>query len=274
MRDLSEPALVWTGKVMLDARVVMPAHPVAAVILASIPSLPDEARDVEIATALHRFHVATLYVPLLTEDEQQFDSRTTHFRHDAEFLGQRFLDVAPWLHRNRDMSSLPLGYAGSSGGAAGAIAAAELRPDLVSAVVSIDGRTDLAIEHLHSVKTPTLLIVRDMPVLRMNREAIAQLRGERRIEIIHDAGTEAIVEKTVHWFADKLALVSAGRVRALVPHDRPDRFAAEAATLALVPLRDDRPHAARARRGFDLREAFLRAAGHDRHLLAHSIIPL
>jgi putative phosphoribosyl transferase len=209
MRDLSEPALIWTGKVMLDARVVMPSHAVAAVILASVPSLPDETRDVEIATALHRLGVATLYAPLLTEDELQFDSRTTHFRSDPDFLGQRFVEVAQWLRRNRDMSGLPVGYAGSSSGAAGALVAAALRPDLVSAVVCIDGRTDLASEHLRNVKAPALLIVRDMPVLRMNREAVTKLRGERRIEILREPGNDAIVEKTVHWFAEKLALVPA-----------------------------------------------------------------
>lgn len=209
MHDLSEPALVWTGKVMLDARVVMPAHPVAAVILVRIPSLADDVRDVQIAAGLHRFNVATLYVPLLTEDEAQFDLRTTHFRYDADFLAQRLLDVSQWLRRNRATNDMPIGYAGSSGGAGAALVAAALRPDLVSAVVAIDGRTDIATEQLRKVKTPTLLIVKDMPVLRMNREAVAQLRGERRIEIIRDGGTDAVVEKAVHWFADKLALVPA-----------------------------------------------------------------
>jgi dienelactone hydrolase len=209
MHDLSEPALVWTGKVMLDARVVMPAHPVAAVILVRTPSLADDVRDVQIAAGLHRFNVATLYVPLLTEDEAQFDLRTTHFRDDADFLAQRLLDVSQWLRRNRATSDMPIGYAGSSGGAGAALVAAALRPDLVSAVVAIDGRTDIATEQLRKVKTPTLLIVKDMPVLRMNREAVAQLRGERRIEIIRDGGTDAVVEKAVHWFADKLALVPA-----------------------------------------------------------------
>jgi len=209
MRDLSEPALVWTGKVMLDARVVMPRHAVAVVILASVPSLPDDDRDVRIAAELHGHGIATLYVPLLTEDELQFDSRTTHFRYDADFLAGRFIDVAQWLAKNRATNGLPVGYAGSSGGAGGALIAAAQRPDLVSAVVSIDGRTDLAADQLRNIKAPALLVVKDMPVLRMNREAVTKIRGDRRIEIIHEGGTEAVVQKTVHWFAAKLALVPA-----------------------------------------------------------------
>lgn len=208
-REFSEPALVWTGKVMLEGRFLLPSRPLAAVILASVPALEDDLRDVQIAAELHRIGVATLYVPLLTEDEVQFDSRTTHFRYDADFLAQRFIEIAQWIQRNDATKGLAIGFAGSSGGAAGALVAAAQRPDLVQAVVSIDGRTDLAVDVLREVRTPVLLVVKDMPVLRMNREAVTKLRGERRIEIVHEAGIEAVVQKSVHWFADKLAMVPA-----------------------------------------------------------------
>lgn len=210
--ELSEPALVWTGKVMLEGRLAVPREPVAAVILASVPALADETRDSHLIRGLYDLRVATVYVPLLTEDEIQFDSRTTHFRYDADFLAQRFIDIAQWVKRSRDLHEVPIGYIGSSGAAAGAIVAASLRPDLAAAVVSIDGRTDLAVEHLRTLRAPTLLIVKDMPVLRMNREALAKIRGERRIEIVHGADCEAVecvVQKTVHWLEDKLALVPA-----------------------------------------------------------------
>ena len=210
--ELSEPALIWTGKVMLEGRVAIPQEAVAAAVFASAPALADEVRDAEIVAGLFDRRIATVYVPLLTEDEVQFDSRTTHFRYDADFLSQRFIDVAQWTSRSRGLTSLPLGYIASSGGAAGALVAAALRPDLVSAVVSIDGRTDLASDQLRVLKTPTLLIVHDMPVLRMNREALTKIRGERRIEIIHGAdcdAVECVVQKTLHWMEDKLALVPA-----------------------------------------------------------------
>lgn len=210
--EVTEPALVWTGKVMLEGRIAMPAKPAAAVVFASAPALDDADRDTAIISELYQQGVATLYVPLLTEDELQFDSRTTQYRFDADFLAQRFVDVAQWLMRNRELSGLPVGYAGSSGGAAGAIVGASQRPDMVSAVVSIDGRTDLAVESLRNVRTPTLLVVKDMPVLRMNREALTKIRGEKRIEIVHGAdcaAVECVVQKTVRWFADKLSLVPA-----------------------------------------------------------------
>lgn len=212
LSEFSEPALVWTGKVMLEGRIAMPSHAAAAVILAAAPALPDEERDAHIISSLFRHSIATLYVSLLTADELQFDARTGHYRHDADFLGTRFLEVASWLQRNMPAGELPLGLGGSSGAAAGAIVAAAQRPDKVAAVVSIDGRTDLAIDSIRSVKAPTLLVVKDMPVLRMNREALSKFRAERRIEIIHGMdqhAVDAVVEKCVRWFADKLSLVAA-----------------------------------------------------------------
>lgn len=210
--ELTEPALVWTGRVMLEGRVAIPPKALAAVIFASSPGLADEHRDERVVAELYDRHVATMYVPLLTDDELQFDSHTTHFRFDAEFLGQRFVDVALWMRRNRATAGLPVGYLGSSGGAAGALVAAALRPDLTSVIVAIDARTDLAVEHLRAIKVPTLLLVKDMPVLRMNREALPNLRGERRIEIVHGTdvhAVELVTEKAVHWLEDKLALVPA-----------------------------------------------------------------
>lgn len=194
---------------MLEGRLAVPHEPVAAVILASVPALADETRDAHIMRGLHDLRVATVCVPLMTEDEIQFDLRTTHFRYDAEFLAQRFIDVAQWVKRSRGLQDVPVAYIGSSGSAAGAIVAASLRPDLCAAVVSIDGRTDLAAEHLRTLHAPALLIVKDMPVLRMNREALTKIRGERRFEIVH-GDVESVVEKTVHWLEDKLELSVVG----------------------------------------------------------------
>ena len=207
--ELSEPALVWTGKVMLEGRLAVPHEPVGVVVFASVPALADDTRDAHIIAALYELRVATVYVPLLTEDEIQFDSRTTHFRYDADFLAQRYIDIAEWVKRSRGLHDVPLGYVGSSGAAAGAIVAASMRPDLASAIVSIDGRTDLAVDHLRGLHAPALLIVKDMPVLRMNREALTKIKGDRRIEIVHGTDGEAVecvVQKTVHWMEDKLAL--------------------------------------------------------------------
>lgn len=208
--DVTEPVLVWTGKAMLDGHMAIPpVNPAGVVIFASAPALADDQRDRQLISDLYAIGIATLHVPLLTDDELHFDAHSTHFRYDADFLAARFIDIAQWLQRNRVTDELPIVYIASSGGAAGALVAAAQRPDLVEAVVSIDGRTDLAFDHLRNFKTPTLLVVRDMPVLRMNREALTLIRGDKRIEVVHDTGYDALVQKVVHWVEEKLARVPA-----------------------------------------------------------------
>ena len=200
--DITEPVLVWTGKAMLDAHLALPHDPVAIVIMASAPARADGERDERLTEALYAAHIATLHVPLLTEEELHFES--VHFRFDVEMLAARFIEIAQWLRRNRVTNELPLIYLASAGGAAGAFIAAAQRPDMVHAVVSIDGRTDFAFEYLRRVETPSLLVVKDMPVLRMNREALPMLRGEKRIEVVHE-GVEALVTKTVNWLTEHVA---------------------------------------------------------------------
>ena len=59
----------------------------------------------------------------------------------------------------------------------------------VGAIVSRGGRPDLAGEALAHVRAPTLLIVgeNDVPVIEMNREAMEQLRVEKKLEIVPGA---------------------------------------------------------------------------------------
>jgi putative phosphoribosyl transferase len=63
--------------------------------------------------------------------------------------------------------------------------AAARRADEVQAVVSRGGRPDLAGDALADVQAPTLLIVgaADAEVLQLNRQALARLRCERRLDL-------------------------------------------------------------------------------------------
>jgi putative phosphoribosyl transferase len=61
---------------------------------------------------------------------------------------------------------------------------------VVGAVVSRGGRPDLAVAHLASVRSPTLLIVggSDREVLELNRMAAAELRCVREVAVVPGAG--------------------------------------------------------------------------------------
>jgi predicted phosphoribosyltransferase len=108
---------------------------------------------------------------------------------------------------------LPVGFFGASTGAAAALVAAAERPG-IAAVVSRGGRPDLAASSLPRVQAPTLLIVGgdDGPVIEMNRDAMARMRAEVRLEIVPGAthlfeepGTlEEVARLAAEWFQRNL----------------------------------------------------------------------
>jgi putative phosphoribosyl transferase len=164
-------------------------------------------RNRYVAGVLREAGLATLLIDLLTAEEEEVDLRTRHLRFDIELLAQRLAGATDWLRRNPDTRDLRIGYFGASTGAGAALIAAAERPDDAFAVVSRGGRPDLAGEALSLVRAPTLLIVggEDEPVIRMNEEALARLRVEKRLEIIPGAG---------HLFEEPGALEEVARLAA------------------------------------------------------------
>src|SRR5690606_25372155 len=81
------------------------------------------------------------------------------------------------------------GYFGASTGGGAALVAAARLPGRVSAVVSRGGRPDLAGPSLRRVQAPTLLIVgeRDIPVIRMNQDAMGHMRAPVELRIVPGA---------------------------------------------------------------------------------------
>lgn len=171
-------------------------------------------RNRYVARALRRAGLATLLIDLLTPDEEEVDLRTGHLRFDIRLLAQRLAGATDWLVENPDTQGLQIGYFGASTGAGAALVAAAERREAVGAVVSRGGRPDLAGDALPLVEAPTLLIVggNDEPVIGMNREALAQMRAEKRLEIVPGAGhlfeepgaLEEVARLAADWFAHHL----------------------------------------------------------------------
>jgi putative phosphoribosyl transferase len=172
------------------------------------------SRNNFVARSLQESALATLLIDLLTDNEERSDARTGHLRFNIDFLAQRLEAATDWLSQSAETSALRIGYFGASTGAAAALVAAARKPEQVSAVVSRGGRPDLAGEYLSKVKTPTLLIVgsRDVPVIPLNEDALAQLRCEKKLEIVTGAshlfeepGTLEVVAKlAASWFTKYL----------------------------------------------------------------------
>jgi putative phosphoribosyl transferase len=151
---------------------------------------------------------------LLTREEEALDQRTGHLRFDIELLAERLIDATRWTLSATDLRGPAIGYFGASTGAGAALMAAAELGDPIGAVVSRGGRPDLAAAALPQVKSPTLLIVGslDQAVIKLNEQALALLRSEKRLEIVPGAshlfeepGTLAEVARLAgEWFARHL----------------------------------------------------------------------
>jgi putative phosphoribosyl transferase len=167
-----------------------------------------------VAAALNQRGFATLLLDLLTAQEELLDARTAELRFDIELLARRLSIATAWAEHADTLGDLPVGYFGASTGAAAALIAASTHPE-IRAVVSRGGRPDLAGDALARVQAPTLLIVGgdDVPVIGLNRGALARLTAPAHLEIVPGAGhlfeepgaLEHVARLAGDWFTQYLA---------------------------------------------------------------------
>ena len=163
-------------------------------------------RNRQVAATLQASHFATLLFDLLTPSEEAIDARTGALRFDIDLLAARLADVTDWLTSSYETRGLDLGYFGASTGAAAALVAAALRPNIVRAVVSRGGRPDLAGPFLPMVYAPTLLIVgaNDRAVIGLNEAALRNMTSA--------TAQLSIVPRATHLFEEPGALQAVARL--------------------------------------------------------------
>ena len=204
------------GAALLDADLSLPPAATGLVLFAhGSGSSRLSPRNRHVASLLNEAGLATVLADLLTQDEEALDQRTRHLRFDIGLLAERLVAAADWLHAEAPTARLPLGCFGASTGAGAALVAAAQRPDTIRAVVSRGGRPDLAGEALAQVRAPTLLVVggNDVPVIELNRQALAQLGGEKKLVIVPGAthlfeepgALDRVAELAREWFLRHLA---------------------------------------------------------------------
>jgi putative phosphoribosyl transferase len=203
------------GAALLDADLSLPAAATGLVLFAhGSGSSRLSPRNRHVASLLNEAGLATVLADLLTQDEEALDERTRHLRFDIGLLAERLVAAADWLQAEAATARLPLGCFGASTGAGAALVAAAQRRDTIRAVVSRGGRPDLAGEALAQVRAPTLLVVggNDVPVIELNRQALAQLGGEKKLVIVPGAthlfeepgALERVAELAREWFLEHL----------------------------------------------------------------------
>ena len=170
------------------------------------------SRNRAVAARLRAEGFGTLLLDLLTESEERVELQGGRLRFDVDQLADRLVATVDWVDGRGERPAL--GYFGASTGAAGALVAAVRQGSRISAVVSRGGRPDLAEGLLPLVMAPTLLIVggRDPVVKQMNEQAYAQMRCERRLDVVAGAthlfeepgALEAVADLAAGWFAGHL----------------------------------------------------------------------
>jgi len=205
--------LIDVAGVTLEGTLAIPDDALGLVLFAhGSGSSRHSPRNRFVAEVLQSKRIATLLFDLLTRSEESVDQRTAELRFDIPFLAERLIGATRWVQKFPAAKDLNIGYFGASTGAGAALVAAAELPESISAVVSRGGRPDLAAAALRSVRAPTLLIVggHDVPVIDMNREALAALRcTEKKLMIIPGAthlfeepGTlEEVARAAADWFA-------------------------------------------------------------------------
>jgi len=172
-------------------------------------------RNQSVARFLQNNGLETLLIDLLTGAEEQADRQTAEYRFDLDLLAERLVAIVDWVRDRDDVGTLPIGLFGASTGAGAALMAAASRPDVIAAVVSRGGRPDLAGNSLLSVIAPTLLIVgsRDQAVVRLNENAMKQMRGEVELRTVPGAShlfeepgkLQQVSTLASEWFAHHFA---------------------------------------------------------------------
>lgn len=200
--------LIELDDVTLEGTLMVPDAPKGIVLFShGSGSSRHSPRNRRVAGVLQGEGFATFLFDLLTPEEDE-DPRA---RFDIPLLTDRLIDVVQWTTEQPTLALLPVGLFGASTGAASALGASAVLPDVVKAVVSRGGRPDMAEEWLPQVQAPTLLIVGgwDEPVIGMNRFALDRLSCTKDLIIVPEAThlfeepgkLDEVARLAADWFA-------------------------------------------------------------------------
>jgi putative phosphoribosyl transferase len=207
------PVRIPSGDVILQGELTIPDGACGLVVFAhGSGSSRLSPRNRMVAGEIQQRRMATLLFDLLTTEEA-LSSRERALVFNIPFLAGRLMDATRWIRKENWVEGLPVGFFGSSTGAAAALVAAAEMPD-VRAVVSRGGRTDLAGRQVAKVHAATLLIVGELdhPVIRWNQESFHLLPGIRKLVLIPGAthlfqepgALEMVAETAASWFEESL----------------------------------------------------------------------
>ena len=207
------------GAITLDGMLEVPPGAQGIVLVARASDSRSRPRTHTMVQVFRNSGLATVLIDLLTPLEAAIDMRTRRPRLALEHVARRLIDATDWLVLNPITCQLHIGYFAANTVVAAALLAAADRPDAVRAIVSRDGRPDLAGDALARVHAATLLIVGqyDFSVSQMNRDALTILGGVRRLVVLPGAthlfagpaALQGVAQLACEWFTHYLTSVDA-----------------------------------------------------------------
>ncbi|RIW17203.1 alpha/beta hydrolase [Algoriphagus lacus] len=209
---MKETLKIELGKIALEGDLTLPAHSKGLVIFAhGSGSGRYSPRNQFISQYLNKQSYATYLLDLYARHDPELDPEEFNLK----VLAGRLREVTTRLKSLPYLIKLPVGFYGSSTGAAVALVAASLLKDQIHAIVSRGGRTDLANDVLHLVKAPTLLLVgeNDPPILDFNLESLSLINAQKALKVIPGAShlfeepgaLEAVALETEAWLEAHLS---------------------------------------------------------------------
>ena len=238
MADGDGTMTIDAGGVEMRAEMLLPRESAGVVVIPEIGATSDGQGPSRVDGVTERLRAAGLGVlrlHLLTEEEES-SGDIDGLAPAPELLGNRLGLVLDWLDRDDRTSTRPLGIYGTDRAAAAALVAAAVRPRRIGAVVSADGRADLAGDSLEGVAAPTLLIVRteDASITDATSAAAQRLGAVSQIERLSAPGAESspeaeqqIGDLAADWFVTHLVTLESPLDVPAPEHPggmRPDRF--------------------------------------------------
>jgi dienelactone hydrolase len=195
----------------LLGHLTVPENPLGLILFAhGSGSSRHSPRNRFVARALNNSGLGTLLFDLLTVDEEDLDEATGEHRFNIALLAERLGLATDWILQDPVVCDLGIGYFGSSTGGGAALVAAAQRPGRITSIVSRGGRPDLAGPNLPEVRAATLFIVgsNDDVVIELNREAMAQMKCDVKLELVvgathlfQEPGTlEKVATLASDWF--------------------------------------------------------------------------
>lgn len=203
---------VEVGTVVLEGALNIPKGATALVLFAhGSGSSRHSSRNNFVAQVVRQKGMATLLIDLLSVEEDT----VYETRFDIDLLTTRLITIIEWLKREQSTRKLSILLFGASTGAAAALQVAARLGKGIIAVVSRGGRPDLALDVLHIIVSPTLLIVggNDFGVIELNQQAFAALTCVKKLELVPGAthlfeepgALESVARLAANWFLTQLA---------------------------------------------------------------------